>query len=36
MYPVGCDVLLRRFKWAEKKASLSGYVIHDMRHTETR
>ena len=32
-YPIGGDVLLRRFKWAEKKSSLSGFVIHDMRHS---
>jgi integrase len=30
-YPIGGDVLLRRFKWAEKRSSLSGFVIHDMR-----
>ena len=32
-FPIGGDVLLRRFKWAEKKSSLSGFRIHDMRHT---
>ena len=33
VYPIGGDVLLRRFKWAEKKSSLNGFVIHDMRHS---
>ena len=33
IYPIGGDVLLRRFRWAEKKSSLSGFVIHDMRHS---
>ena len=33
VYPIGGDVLLRRFKKAQKKAGLSGYVIHEMRHT---
>ena len=32
-YPIGGDVLLRRFKRAEKRSSLSGFVIHDMRHS---
>ncbi len=26
-------VLLRRFKRAEMKSSLSGFIIHDMRHS---
>ncbi len=32
-YPIGGDMLLRRFKTAEKRSSLSGFVIHDMRHS---
>jgi integrase len=33
VYPIGGDVLVRRFKAAENRSSLSGFVIRDMRHT---